>query len=357
MNPKRSGSHTYPTGQRLNTSLALKSNKHKWQRSAKLIHDIVEKIPSERIYADETAKASKSEKRTATLKANRLDIAYLLANVDRPVEDVKADIELFATNGHRYEYTLNPTMMDSTMDAFYRIMVEQILGGSDVWNTRFFMNSHINQSVIDGVTDSFESALLITEGVSAHDKIAIMSVEQQLSQPAYYERIALVNSRVFESMKGLVGDMKAQLRVTLTEGMARGLGIRDIKGMINDRLGVGMSRAERIARTEINNAYRSAYLQESDDLNKTLNDSDDEWNIMQVHRSALSPTTRPNHASRHGTVHTSQQQKDWWSTGSNAIMCLCSTLDVLINKVTGEILQQDMIDTMLKQKKQWFPTK
>jgi hypothetical protein len=156
-------------------------------------------------------------------------------------------------------------------------------------------------------------------------------------------------------MKGLTNDMTAQLRVTLTEGMARGMGIRDLKGMINNRLGIGMGRAERIARTEINNAYRGAYLSEADDLNETAL-KDDEWEIMQVHRSALAMSTRPTHGKRHSLMFTTRQQKDWWATGSNSINCLCSTLDVLVSKLTGEILQQKMIDRMAIQKDEWFPS-
>jgi hypothetical protein len=170
------------------------------------------------------------------------------------------------------------------------------------------------------------------------------------------DRLRLVYGRTFELMKGLTGEMKSQLRLTLAEGVARGVGVRDLKGMINKRLGVGMVRAERIARTEVNHAYRSAYMREAKELNETAL-KDDDWEIKQAHRSALSPTTRHTHAARHGTIHTMQEQRDWWAKDANSISCLCSTLDVLVNRKTGEVLQQKMIDAMAKQKSKWFPSK
>jgi len=358
MNPIRPGSHKYPTNQRLNISLAFADNKNRWQRAAFRINEIIERIP--RIKLDvpdnEAPKVTKKEKRTATLARNKADTAYLLANSDFEVPAITVCKELaIMQNAVRYEYKLDSTMMDATMDAIRRILVGDILSGSEFWTTRFFLNPNLNEASKDGLTDSFISALRITEGTSAEASLATLSAEQQLSQPAYLDRLRLVHGRTFESMKGLTDDMTAQLRVTLTEGMARGVGVRDLKGMINNRLGIGMGRAERIARTEINNAYTNSYMQESIDLNETAL-KDDEWVIRQAHRSALSPTTRKTHAARHGTVSTVAAQLNWWAENGR-INCLCSTLDVLVNKKTGEILQDKMIKTMKIQKKEWFPSK
>lgn len=358
MNPIKAGSNAHPTGQRLNVSLALATNKHKWQRDAKLINDIIEKIPSTKIDVPkgEAPKVTKKEKRTATLKANKAGAAYLIANADfdLPKSIVINELDLMR-NAARYEYQVDASLMDSIMQAIDRILERDILGGSKFWTTRFFLNSNLMQATADGTTDSFNSALNIVKGTESEASLALLNVQQQLNTPQYNDRLRLVNGRVFEGMLGLVGDMKSQLRLTLTEGMARGVGIRDLKGMINKRLGIGMGRAERIARTEINVAYRTAYLDEAKELNEDAL-KDDPWMIMQAHRSALSMTTRPHHAARHGTIHTIRDQKDWWLTGSNSIQCLCSTLDVLVNRESGEVLQDKMIEGMLVQKEAWFPS-
>lgn len=358
MNPIKPGTHNHPTGQRYNISLAIKDNKRRWQRSAKLINDVIEKLPKKKLSVDKSGapKVTKDEKRRATLATNKADAAYILNNseFDLPSSTLINELKIIR-NAVRYEYLLDSAQMNNTMNAINQILREFLLGGSDSWNSRFFLNQSIDEAFADGTLDSFNSALRITEGTPVEAKVSSLTVQQQLQSPAYVDRLQLIHGRVFESMKGLAGDMVAQLRVTLTEGMARGVGIRDLKGMVNKRLGIGMGRAERIARTEINNAYRGAYLDEAKHLNETALVNDD-WKIMQAHRSALSPTTRPNHASRHGTIHTIIEQKDWWATGSNAINCLCSTLDVLVNKVTGEVLQSKMIKVMNKQRSEWFPS-
>jgi len=52
---------------------------------------------------------------------------------------------------------------------------------------------------------------------------------------------------------------------------------------------------------------------------------------MEMHYSALSPTTRLTHAQRHGNLYTVEQQRSWWAQGANSINCKCSTISVLVD--------------------------
>lgn len=349
MNPVKAGTDAHPTGQHLNTSLALADNKHRWQRDAKLINDIVDKIPSVKINTPgtKTPHATKADKRTATLAANKANSKYLFANSEWELPPclVWNELDLMATNGSRYIYKVDSYYMDDIMREIDRILTTDILGGSNFWTNRFFLNQYLSSASADGTTDSFKSAVNITKGTESEASMALLNAQQQLQTPAYNDRLRLISGRTFESMKGIVGEVESQLRLTLTEGMARGLSTRDIKGMINKRMGIGMGRAERIARTEINVAYTNAYMDESIELNETAL-KDDPWEIKQCQRSALSPTTRPSHRARHGLVFTVIQMREWWAVNGNRINCLCATLDVLVNRVTGEILQSNMIKRM-----------
>lgn len=362
-NPLKPGSDKYPTAQRLNVSLAFANNKQRWQSAAFRINQVIERIPAtQRTVSEEDAPSvAATEKRTATLKANestdRADAKYYLNNdiFNLPANLVNEELRVMHSNATRYDYLLDSAEMDRTMAAIDRILMQDILDGVDTWSYRFFLNDYIASAAEDGVTDSFESAVKITTGTDVQQTMTLYSAQQQLQSPAYLDRLRLVNGRVFESMKGLTGEMKSQLRLTLTEGVARGVGVRDLKGMINKRLGMGMARAERIARTEINNAYTTAYMDESTELNNTALKKS-KWVIKQCHRSALSPTTRKTHAARHGVIGTVAQQNEWWAVNGR-VNCLCSTLDVLVDRVTGEVLQQDMIDRMIVQRGEWFPSK
>ncbi|AGH16047.1 head morphogenesis [Vibrio phage pYD21-A] len=273
------------------------------------------------------------------------------ADFDVPVDLLREEFNIMA-NGVRYEYQVDAGLMQRTMDTIASILQQDLLDGSDFWTTRFWMNVYLEDAVQDGTLESFESALLITQGTPVESSIAILDAQQQLASPAYYDRLRLVHGRVFEEMQGLTAEMKSQLRVTLTEGMARGVGVRDLTSMINKRLSVGLVRAERIARTEISRAYNVAYSDEAKDLNKTAL-KDDDWEIRAMHRSALAPTSRDDHVFRHAHVGTFEEQDQWWSVGSRRVNCLCSVLDVLYNKKTGEILQKSLQARMIKQKEQY----
>lgn len=343
MNPIKPGSSHYPTGQQLNTSLAFANNKSRWQSAAKKINKLVEQIPFIKtdVPKSEAPKVAKTEKRTATLKANYVESGKLLGI---NAKELSAEAE-FINNAVKYTYQVDSALMDIVNQRIDTILTEEILGGSKFWSYRFFLSQYVDKASEDGLTDSFESAVNITKGTESEQSIALTNVRQQLASPIYQDRLSMLNGRVFELMNGLTADTKAQLRFALTESMARGLGVRDIKGIINKRMGISMARAERIARTEINNAYTNAYMNESEDLNNTALKGDP-WKIMQCHRSALAPTSRESHMARHGVVSTVAEQLEWWAVHGR-INCLCSTLDVLVHRVTGEILQQAMVDRMV----------
>jgi hypothetical protein len=359
-NPVRPGTHKNPTGQLLNQSLAKKENKRRWQTLAAKIGDIIDSLPyqKENVSSDDAPKVGKEEKRTKRLTNAINDSRYIWANSEfkLPIKVVQSELRKFHRNAVRYEYLVDSALMDQTMDTINLILVDDLLSGSESWTNRFWLDTFVNASIQDGTIDSFNSMQNIVSGTVLEPNIAILNAQQQLNTPAYTERLRRVHGRVFEGMNGLTSEMKSQLRFTLTEGMARGVGIRDLKGMVYKRLGVGMARSERIARTEINKAYRDSYIDESEELGEMI-EEDTGFTAMQVHRSALSPTTRRSHAARHGNMYTAQQMKDWWAKNGNSINCLCSTLTVLVNKKTGQVLQQKMLDTMEKQKKQWFPSK
>ena len=308
-----------PTRRRADTRLTKMM-----QIAARDIRALVAKLPHT-IGPGETSRAYKSETRKASLVANRA-----------------------------YTWQVDNFLMDQTMATIRRILTDSLLSGDTSWQQRWWMNGFLDPSYERGTTESFYSAQQITLGIDSPstNAIAIMDAEAQLQTAPYLNRLQLLHGRVFEDMHGIVGDTVKQLRTVLTDGMARGLGIRDISGMINSRVGVGLSRAKRIARTEINKAYTDAYMAESDELNENL--KDDDYSIRQMHVSALTSTTRASHAARHGNLYTRKEQLKWWDSGSNRIMCYCTVIDVLINLKTGEILQEGLVKRTRERGKQYF---
>jgi len=90
---------------------------------------------------------------------------------------------------------------------------------------------------------------------------------------------------------------------------------QDILDRITEQTGIEISRAKRIARTEIPTALRRARWDETDE-------AEAQYGIMtrQMHLSAFSPTTRRRHALRHAHLYTTEEVRDWYSVDGNAII-------------------------------------
>ncbi len=173
------------------------------------------------------------------------------------------------------------------------------------------------------------------------------TLEQTLLSTPYRTRIGLVRARVFEEMQGFTAATRTDLQRVLADGMARGLSPRDIVGQINARTGVDERRAEKIARTEINNAHRRALL----DQDEQANDEGIKTRLLWF--SALSPTTRRWHGSRHGETFTRQEVDDFYSRDGNAINCLCSVRSILVDE-QGSPLSNALPDKLRLQGAKFF---
>ena len=68
--------------------------------------------------------------------------------------------------------------------------------------------------------------------------------------------------------------------------------------------------------------------------------------------SALKPTTRSWHASRHGKVYTTEQVRDFYAENGNRYNCYCSQIPVLLND-DGSIFNEGLADKLAAERKQW----
>lgn len=146
------------------------------------------------------------------------------------------------------------------------------------------------------------------------------------SEP-YQRRLMLIRAREFEEMQGIAGQVKADMSRVLTDGLGRGLNPRDIARNLVEQAKIEEGRANRIARTEVTTALRRARMDESDEAQERYG-----LRMMQMHMSALLPTTRRTHAQRHAKLFTTDEQRDWWAEGANSINCRCSTVSVLVDE-------------------------
>lgn len=273
--------------------------------------------------------------------------------------NAKGELDTFksqdAVNKTYYEYQIDTdryNQIDNFIDRLLKRSILESLNGDKP--IRWFFQSYLTKSFNDGVADALQSAKNQAEPDVVGQQITqqIRAIGDDAFSPQILQSLGLVHARVFNEMKGLTDSMKVDLAETLTRGMADGLGIREITADIKKRVGIGFSRAQRIARTEILQSYRTAQRARTKEINETVYD-DSPYVMRQLWFSALADTSRAWHVSRHGNIYTQQEVERFYSERGNSIQCLCSQPPVLVNRKTGEPVNQDLIKNMKKQKERW----
>ncbi|MEQ5536347.1 phage minor head protein [Providencia rettgeri] len=221
----------------------------------------------------------------------------------------------------KYQFDLDPNYLSIILRDGELMVDEVLLQGGEFNN--FFFNEYVSTAYERGTAQEYANLAQQSTAYAATQQ----SVATVLLSEPYQLRMALVRARVFEEMKGLSAQVKADMARILTDGIARGLNPREVARNLNEQSGIEIRRANRVARTEITTALRRARMDEADEASEVLN-----LETRQVHISALSPTTRPNHASRHGKIFTTDEQRDWWAVDGNSINCKCSTVTILTDK-------------------------
>ena len=262
---------------------------------------------------------------------------------------------VIVTNAAVYEYQLDAQRYNSINLFLQQLLYDDLLDNQQgAFTNRWWLNANLTSAYTDGTSDALQSAKNIAVvdivGQEISQQVRSTQLEQIVFSQGFQSRVGLVQSRVFESMKGLSDSTKTDLANTLARSMSSGKGIKETTKDVLKRVDVSHSRAKRIVRTEILNAYRTATAAETEVLNEDVY-ADSEYHMLQLWWSALAPTSRPNHIIRHGETFTTQEVREFYTLAANAINCLCSQSPVLANKKTGEILQKPLQERMRKAKR------
>ncbi|HDX9078086.1 TPA: phage head morphogenesis protein [Klebsiella oxytoca] len=235
----------------------------------------------------------------------------------------------------RYEYQLNPTILSIILsDASY--LVDQVLLEGSEYDLWFY--EYVDLAAEKGTGQAYAN-LSQQSPVYAAGRESLSAI--LITEP-YQRRMALVNARMFEEMKGLSAEVKRDMARVLTEGIGRGLNPREVSRNLTEQIGIEKRRANRIARTEITTALRRAKWEEDQEASELYG-----LKTKLLHISALSPTTRHTHAARHAHLYTNEEVRDWYAKDANSINCKCTQQSVLVDE-EGKPIYPDTI-TKLKQ--------
>lgn len=221
----------------------------------------------------------------------------------------------------KYTYQLDRYLLESIIEQGNELIASILLeGGEDfLWLFDLYVEIAYERGTAQEHANLSAQSAAYREG--SESLIAVKRSQ------AYLQRIALVQSRVFEEMKGFTASVQADMTRILTEGIGRGQNPKEVAKALTQQTGMEQWRANRISRTEITTALRRARWDEAED-------AQDRYGLktMMMHISALSPTTRVTHALRHAHLYTVEQVREWYAIAANSINCKCSQVAVLVDK-------------------------
>ena len=271
----------------------------------------------------------------------RQDVIAIYDSIPKERYTVPDIVNGLIVNRVVYQYEQDPARLANIYEEIRETINRWMETGTNEKPARYFMDFYTGRAYdIAG-----EQSLTNIERITKNAGFAPDDYERILTSKPYFDRIANIRSRVFEEMKGFSGDTGADLARVLSDIVQDGKGITESRSIIAERFDVSYSRAQKIARTEINRSYTNSRM-------GMTKQSREEYglNIALTHISALTPTTRLWHAQRHGLLYTPEQQEAWWSEGANRINCGCSVSETLLDD-KGKPLSKRLQNKRLEQKK------
>ncbi len=245
-----------------------------------------------------------------------------------PRERVAADQGDIENNAATYKYMISPQAIGRIPGELGRIIEFYLLQ-----NNRIDWWGYKEVTAGGAVGASAEVVNIMAQTLTSEYPVTVQSA---LMSDAHRARVELVKNRMFEEMQNLNATMRANLSRILSDGMTGGLSPRDIARQIHTEIGLpkwndgksgaSYARAKTIAETEINKAARTTREGQREDARRIGIEGKTVW------LSALRPTTRRTHASRHGNYYTEQENNQFYSRDGNAIHCRCTQIFVVVDK-------------------------
>lgn len=249
------------------------------------------------------------------------------------------DMRLYQVNAGKFIYDMTPQELAELLEVVQSILDEYLLEGGE--NNQWAMD-YIAAESRRGTLEAFNNLSQQSPYYASQT-----TLQQLLSSSGHQNQIATARLTTFSDWKAISDAARADLTGIITDAVARGVNPRETASVISKRLDVSMSRAKAIAQTEQVGVLRQAQWNETDWAADRLG-----LNTGLLWLSALKPTTRSWHASRHGKVYTTEEVRDFYAVNGNRYNCYCSQIPALLND-DGSIFNEGLAEKLAKERKDW----
>lgn len=249
---------------------------------------------------------------------------------------------LYQVNAGTYIYDMTASQLADLLQVVQTILDDHLLegGSQNLWALDYIAVEY-QRGTLNAYTNlSVQSPIYASQ----------TTLQQLLSSPAYQNQIASAFVSTYSDWKLESDKARGDLANIIADSIGRGVNPRETASIVSKRLDVSMSRAKNIAQTEQVGALRQAQWNETDWAADRLG-----LNTGLLWLSALKPTTRSWHASRHGMVYTTEEVRDFYAENGNRYNCYCSQIPVLLND-DGSIFNEGLAAKLAKERKQWNVT-
>lgn len=251
------------------------------------------------------------------------------------------DMRLYQVNAGKFIYDMSAQELADLLEAVQAILDDHLLDGGE---QNLWAMDYVVAEAQRGTLEAFNNLSQQSQVYASQT-----TLQQLLSSPGYQNQIASARLTTFSDWKAISDAARADLTNIITDAVARGVSPRDTAQVISKRLDVSMSKAKTIAQTEQVGALRQAQWNETDWAADRLG-----LNTGLLWLSALKPSTRAWHASRHGKVYTTEEVRDFYSEMKNRANCYCSQIQVLLTD-DGQIYNEGLADKLAAERKKWKP--
>ncbi|RNU76034.1 phage head morphogenesis protein [Klebsiella pneumoniae] len=252
------------------------------------------------------------------------------------------DVRLYQVNAGKFIYDMSAQELADLLEAVQVILDDYLLEGGE---QNLWAMDYIAAEAQRGTLEAFNNLSQQSQVYASQT-----TLQQLLSSPAYQNQIASAYISTYSDWKLEADRARGDLANIIADAVGRGVNPRETAQVISKRLDVSMGRAKTIAQTEQVGALRQAQWNETDWAADRLG-----LNTGLLWLSALKPTTRTWHASRHGKVYTTEQVRDFYAESGNRYNCYCSQIPVLLND-DGSIFNKGLADKLKKERIQWTLT-